>query len=297
MKKNLFVVGALLTMAMFFSSCGGGGNSDDSIHHEYIVENISLGLAGAQFWSENSSTWNLQLKQVEVFQNGEPFQTLLQWKNFPIQKGDQLEFFIEGIDGGEVSLKIKGGADKIYAQQNFIFQGKNTITLVVDADDNQAEVFMMFGKQAGKYSFSTSILVRRTRIKTATQTETINLDIEKGQFWSDSGSVWDPTNGTINVKIGKERWSTMLRWDGIPIKAGKVHKIIVLGYALPLAEIIVQLKQGDQNLGEKAIELHWENIIGEIVPTQSDENGSVVILLGLEAGTYLLKELKIIITE
>lgn len=294
--------GLFVTAMAFFiiiSGCGGGGDDEESFqspvnNNDYVVENFNLSLAGGKFWSNNGAIF--RNNEVWVPQNGEPYQTTLKWEDFPIRKGDRLEFTIIGSGNNGVFLKIKNkGGDITYASQEFGFQGKNIIQLAVEADDNQAEFLLMFGQKAGKYVFAGDIAVKRSRLKTTTsQTRIIPVNISQGIFWSNSGSTWDPSSGTLNVWMGQERWSTMLRWDGISITAGKVYKIVVTGYSLPTAEIIIQLKQGSQSYGEKAIEIHGESLIAEIVPSQTDSSASLVVLFGLQAGTYQLKELKII---
>ncbi len=297
MKVKRFFVFVMATLILI--GCGGGGDDEGEVqpqidNREYVVENFNLNLAGAKFWSNNGGMY--KNPEIWVARDGEPYQSALKWEDFPIRKGDRLEFTVSGSGNDGVSLKIKNkGGDITYASQEFGFQGKNIIQLAVEADDNQAEFLLMFGQKAGKYVFAGDIAVKRSRLKTTTsQTRIIPVNISQGIFWSNSGSTWDPSSGTLNVRMGQERWSTMLRWDGISITAGRVYKVIVSGYSLPSAEVIIQLKQGSRSYGEKAVELYGENLIAEIIPSQTDSSASLVIIFGFQAGTYQLKELKII---
>ena len=312
MRKNRFVIGALLVMAIL--GCGGGGggevncvvncgggNVNPPTVHEYDTEYLSLNLVELNHWSDNGSVWETENRELDIFQDGDPGQSQLEWINFPIKDGDKLEFTFEGkvVGGGEVSLRVvekkDGKTTTIHAQEKFLFvSGKNTVPpLFINGTNNQARVIMMLGKKAGKYIFSTNhISVKRTRVKTISA-KTTTLDIGKGRFGSDSGSIWDPV-GFLKSIMGSQRASTKLEWEGIPIKADVVSKIVLTGYSTPVSDVVIQLRSSTgQTLGERRMEFYGKDMVVEIVPTGTDAQGSLRILFGLSAGTYQLESLRI----
>lgn len=304
MRKNrLFASALMVAMVMFISNCGGGGGNSEvrvTDNHEYVVENLSLNLAEPYFWSDNGSVWKVENREVDVFQDGKPEDSQLEWDNFSVKDGDRSDFTIEGlgVGGGEVSLRVvekkDGKTTFIHAEEKFIFNsGKNIVPVLISGTNDNASVILMFGKKAGKYIFSTNhISIKRTRVKTI-PAKTTTLDIGKGKFGSDSGSIWDPA-GILKSIMGSQRASTKLEWEGIPIKANVVFKIVLTGYSMPVSNVVIQLRSvSGQTLGERIVEFYCNDMVVEIVPTGTDAQGSLRILFGLSAGTYQLEKLRI----
>jgi hypothetical protein len=194
--------------------------------------------------------------------------------SFPIKKGDLYTFAIIGDSlpaGREITLKIKNSAGTMtYAEEKFVFQSKSILNLSVNADDKYAKLHLMFGKKSGEYAFLDDILVERKRVVSDKKPQIVTIDPLTCKFSTNCGST-RAASGEITARVGKERWSTMLRCDNISIEKGKIFKFITSGHSLPVNEVVFKFESSaGQSFGERTVEFFGKNLMFEIIPTGKD---------------------------